>query len=98
MNLHFTFKFDIMITSICIIQKSEDAMPQDYMQVSLKLVSLLGSMRLRQVADAAGVFTYFGLLRAKEKETLSKEITKYNLIFIEHDEDEQSSDYLSFIL
>lgn len=88
-----------MITSICIIQKSEDAMPQDYMQASFKLTSLLGSLRLRQLADTAGIFTYFGLLSEDEKEEISRKITKYSLIFVELDENNKSSkDYLSLKL
>ena len=72
-----------MKTLICLIQKSEDLMPQDYQQTSNILKNMLGHLKLVQIADNKGVFQYNGLLSEDEKSEICDRVTKYAIIFIE---------------
>ena len=86
-----------MKTLICLIQKSEDLMPQDYQQTSNILKTMLGRLKLVQVADNKGVFQYNGMLSEEEKQDLCDKVTKYALIFIELLNDNSlCSEYLTF--
>ena len=72
-----------MKTLICLIQKSEDLMPQDYQQTAGILKNMLGHLKLVQIADNKGVFQYNGLLSEEEKDELCNRVSKYAIIFIE---------------
>ena len=86
-----------MKTLICLIQKSEDLVPQDYQQTANILKSLLGRLKLVQVADNKGVFQYNGLLSEEEKDELCNRVTKYAIIFIELLNDNSlCSEFLTF--
>ena len=86
-----------MKTLICLIQKSEDLMPQDYQQTANILKSMLGHLKLVQIADNKGVFQYNGLLSEEEKDELCNRVTKYASIFIELLNDTSlCSEYLTF--
>lgn len=86
-----------MKTLICLIQKSEDLMPQDYQQTSNILKNMLGHLKLVQIADNKGVFQYNGLLSEDEKSEICDRVTKYAIIFIELLNDNSlCSEYLTF--
>ena len=86
-----------MKTLICLIQKSEDLMPQDYQQTAGILKSMLGRLKLVQIADNKGVFQYNGLLSEEEKDELCNRVTKYAIIFIELLNDNSlCSEFLTF--
>ena len=86
-----------MKTLICLIQKSEDLMPQDYQQTANILKSMLGRLKLVQIADNKGVFQYNGLLSEEEKDELCNRVTKYAIIFIELLNDNSlCSEFLTF--
>ena len=86
-----------MKTLICLIQKSEDLVPQDYQQTANILKSLLGRLKLVQIADNKGVFQYNGLLSEEEKDELCNRVTKYAIIFIELLNDNSlCSEFLTF--
>ena len=86
-----------MKTLICLIQKSEDLMPQDYQQTAGILKSMLGHLKLVQIADNKGVFQYNGLLSEEEKDELCNRVTKYAIIFIELLNDNSlCSEFLTF--
>lgn len=72
-----------MKTLICLIQKSEDLVPQDYQQTANILKSLLGRLKLVQVADNKGVFQYNGTLSEEEKQEVCNKVTKYAIIYVE---------------
>lgn len=72
-----------MKTLICLIQKSEDLMPQDYQQTAGILKNMLGHLKLVQVADNKGVFQYSGLLSEEEKSEICDRVTKYAIIYVE---------------
>lgn len=86
-----------MKTLICLIQKSEDLMPQDYQQTSNILKTMLGRLKLVQVADNKGVFQYNGMLSEEEKDELCNRVEKYAIIFIELLNDNSlCSEFLTF--
>ena len=87
-----------MITMICLIQKSEDVMPQDYQMTLSTLRCLLGLVKFSQITDVAGVVTYKGKLTEEEKKELTSKVKHYALLFVEHDErnSEQETEYLTF--
>ena len=86
-----------MKTLICLIQKSEDLVPQDYQQTANILKSMLGRLKLVQIADNKGVFQYNGLLSEEEKDELCNRVTKYAIIFIELLNDNSlCSEFLTF--
>ena len=86
-----------MKTLICLIQKSEDLMPQDYQQTSNILKNMLGHLKLVQIADNKGVFQYNGLLSEEEKDELCNRVTKSGIIFIELLNDNSlCSEFLTF--
>lgn len=86
-----------MKTLICLIQKSEDLMPQDYQQTTGILKNMLGHLKLVQVADNKGVFQYNGMLSDEEKQDLCDKVTKYAIIYIELLNDNSlCSEYLTF--
>lgn len=86
-----------MKTLICLIQKSEDLMPQDYQQTSNILKTMLGRLKLVQVADNKGVFQYNGMLSDEEKQDLCDKVTKYAIIYIELLNDNSlCSEFLTF--
>ena len=86
-----------MKTLICLIQKSEDLMPQDYQQTSNILKNMLGHLKLVQIADNKGVFQYNGLLSEDEKSEICDRVTKYAIIFIELLNDNSlCSEFLTF--
>ena len=72
-----------MKTLICLIQKSEDLVPQDYQQTANILKNLLGRLKLVQVADNKGVFQYNGTLAEEEKQEVCNKVTKYAIIYVE---------------
>lgn len=91
------FKTKNMKTLICLIQKSEDLMPQDYQQTSNLLKNMLGHLKLVQIADNKGVFQYNGLLSEDEKSEICDRVTKYAIIFIELLNDNSlCSEFLTF--
>ena len=88
-----------MITMICMIQKTEDVMPQDYQSTLSALRCLLGLLRFDKTTDVAGVVTYKGKLTEEEKKELSSRVNNYALIFVEQDENTPSTEeneYLTF--
>ena len=87
-----------MITMICMIQKTEDIMPQDYQCTVATLRCLLGLLRFDKTADTAGVITYKGKLTEEEKKELTSKVSHYALIFVEHDENTPTteSEFLTF--
>ena len=88
-----------MFTMICMIQKTEDFMPQDYQCTVATLRCLLGLLRFDKTTDVAGVVTYKGKLTEEEKKELSSRVNNYALIFVEHDENTHSTEeneYLTF--
>ena len=86
-----------MKTLICLIQKSEDIVPQDYQQTANILKTMLGRLKLVQIADNKGVFQYNGLLSEEEKDELCNRVTKYAIIFIELLNDNSlCSEFLTF--
>lgn len=87
-----------MITMICLIQKSEDVMPQDYQMTLSTLRYLLGLLKFSQITDVAGVVTYKGKLTEEEKKELTSKVKHYALLFVEHDErnSEPETEYLTF--
>ena len=86
-----------MKTLICLIQKSEDLVRQDYQQTANILKSMLGHLKLVQIADNKGVFQYNGLLSEEEKDELCNRVTKYAIIFIELLNDNSlCSEFLTF--
>ena len=87
-----------MITMICLIQKSEDVMPQDYQMTLSTLRCLLGLLKLSQITDMAGVVTYKGNMAEEEKKELTSKVKHYALLFVEHDErnSEPETEYLTF--
>ena len=86
-----------MKTLICLIQKSEDFMPQDYQHRAGILKSMLGHLKLVQAADNKGVFQYNGLRSEDEKSEICDRVTKYAIIFIELLNDNSlCSEFLTF--
>lgn len=86
-----------MKTLICLIQKSEDLMPQDYQQTAGILKSMLGHLKLVQIADNKGVFQYNGSLSEGEKQEVCNKVTKYAIIFIEMlDSNSLCGEFLTF--
>ena len=87
-----------MITMICLIQKSEDVMPQDYQMTLSTLRCLLGLLKFSQITDVVGVVTYKGKLTEEEKKELTSKVSHYALIFVEHDENSpaEENEYLTF--
>lgn len=86
-----------MKTLICLIQKSEDLMPQDYQQTAGILKSMLGQLKLVQIADNKGVFQYNGSLSEGEKQEVCNKVTKYAIIFIEMlDSNSLCGEFLTF--
>lgn len=86
-------------TMICLIQKTEDTMPQDYAQTVSTLKHLLGMLRFQKISDVAGIVAYYGVFTEAEKKELSSAVKGYSLIFIELDTDNsapQEKEYLTF--
>ena len=86
-------------TMICLIQKTEDTMPQDYVKAISTLKHLLGMLRFQQISDVAGIIAYYGVFTEAEKKELSSAVKGYSLIFIELDTDNsapQEKEYLTF--